>query len=128
MSHVALVDGAIVGHALWSPVDVGAPGPTPPAMALGPMAVALEHQRRGIGGDLVHAGLEACRRLERRVIFVLGHPGYYPRFGFVPAAPLGLSCRWPVPPEVFIVTELEAGALRGARGLVRYPAEFDDVS
>jgi putative acetyltransferase len=91
------------------------------------MAIAPEHQRGGIGGDLVRAGLEACRRMGRRVVFVLGHPAYYPRFGFVPAAPHGLSCRWPVPPGVFMVAELGAGALAGARGLVRYPAEFDDV-
>jgi putative acetyltransferase len=124
---VAVADGIVVGHILFSPVDIGAFGAAPSAMALAPMAVAPAHQRRGVGGDLVRAGLEACRRMGRRVVFVLGHPGYYPRFGFVPAAPHGLSCRWPVPPEAFMVTELEAGALDGARGLIRYDAAFDDV-
>ena len=127
MSLVAVAGCVVVGHILFSPVDIGAPGAAPAAMALGPMAVAPGHQRRGVGGDLVRAGLEACRGMGRCVICVLGHPGYYPRFGFVPAAPRGLSCRWPVPPEVFMVTELEAGALGDARGLVRYDAAFDDL-
>jgi putative acetyltransferase len=127
VSLVAVAEDGVVGHILFSPVEIGSPGSAPPAMALGPMAVAPEHQRAGVGGDLVRAGLEACRRMGRRVVFVLGHPDYYPRFGFVPAAPRGLSCRWPVPPEVFMVTELEAGALGGARGLVRYDAAFDDA-
>jgi len=60
-------------------------------------------------------------------VVVLGHPHYYPRFGFVPAATKGLSCEYPVPDEVFMVTELVPGALRGRTGLVKYHPEFARV-
>lgn len=61
------------------------------------------------------------------VVFVLGHPTYYPRFGFVPAAPLGLRCEYPVPEEVFMVAELATASIRGRRGLVRYHPLFQAV-
>ena len=124
ISLVARVEGEIVGHALFSPVEViGAEQWS--AMALGPMAVLPEHQRTGIGSRLVEAGLDACRSSGHAVVIVLGHPDYYPRFGFVPAPPLGLTCKWDVPPEVFMVAELEPGALKGRRGRVEYHPAFD---
>ncbi|MDQ3258646.1 MAG: GNAT family N-acetyltransferase, partial [Acidobacteriota bacterium] len=61
------------------------------------------------------------------VVVVLGHPEYYPRFGFVPAKEKGLRCEYPVPDEVFMVAELEPDALTGQRGLVKYRPEFSDV-
>jgi putative acetyltransferase len=60
-------------------------------------------------------------------VIVIGHPGYYPRFGFVPAGPLGLRCEFEVPAEAFMANELRAGSLAGYEGLVRYPAEFNDI-
>jgi putative acetyltransferase len=61
------------------------------------------------------------------VVVVLGHPTYYPRFGFVPAAGKGLRCEYPVPDEVFMVAELVPGALQGRTGLVKYRPEFAAV-
>jgi putative acetyltransferase len=61
------------------------------------------------------------------VVVVLGHPEYYPRFGFAPASSKGLSCEYPVPDEVFMALELREGALSGRRGLVRYSPEFGRV-
>jgi len=58
------------------------------------------------------------------VVFVLGHPGYYPRFGFRTAAPLGLRCEFEAPPEAFLVAELEKGALGGRTGTIHYHPEF----
>ena len=75
----------------------------------------------------VSAGLKACAELGEPVVVVLGRPHCYPRFGFVPAATKGLSCEYPVPDDVFMVTELVPGALRGRTGLVRYHAEFARV-
>ncbi len=69
-------------------------------------------------------GLDACRRLGHDVIVVLGHPEFYPRFGFVTARPRGITCEYTVPDEAFMVAELSRGALRGRRGLVRYAPEF----
>jgi putative acetyltransferase len=88
------------------------------------MAVLPEYQRRGIGSQLVKAGLDACRAAGYDIIVVLGHPTYYPRFGFVVASTRGLTCEYPVPAEAFMVVELRAGTLGRAHGLVRYRPEF----
>lgn len=117
----------VVGHALFTPVTIEEASTTSPALALGPIAVLPEFQKQGIGGELIRAGLAECARLEQWVVFVLGHPHYYPRFGFVPAKPLGLPCTYPVPEDVFMVAELKPGALAGRRGLVRYHPIFDTV-
>jgi len=93
-------------------------------MALGPMAVRPDRQRRGVGSALVSAGIEACRRLGQEVVGVLGHPEFYPRFGFVTARPMGVMCEYPVPDEAFMVAELSPGALRGRRGVVSYGPAF----
>lgn len=122
LSLVAREGGAVVGHIFFTPVTVGPEGWS--ALALGPMAVAPERQRAGIGSALVRAGLDACRAQDQPIVFVLGHPAYYPRFGFVPAPPLGLTSEFPVPDEVFMVAELAAGALAGRRGVVRYHPRF----
>lgn len=100
LSLVAVVDGAIAGHIVFSPATLDA-DPALPALALGPMAVLPARQREGIGSALVRAGLERCRELGVKAVFVLGHPLYYPRFGFVPAADYGIECDYEVPPGVF---------------------------
>ena len=127
VSLVAVAGGQVVGHIFFSPVAVESGDSGPPAMGLAPMAVLPEYQRRGVGSRLVREGLEECRRLGCRAVFVLGHPEYYPRFGFVPAAPRGLRSEYDVPEEAFMVAELLPGALGGMRGLVKYRPEFGDV-
>lgn len=126
VSMVAVEDGAVVGHILFSPVSVE-PEPLDGfrAVGLAPLAVLPARQRRGVGSDLVESGIEECRRLGYDVIFVLGDPAYYRRFGFAPAAARGLRCEFPVPEEAFMVAESRPGALNGVRGLVRYRPEFD---
>lgn len=119
-SLVAIERERVVGHIAFS----GATLAGSEIAALGPMAVEPSRQRDGIGSALVRAGLDACRRLGHDVVVVLGHPAFYPRFGFVPARPLGVTCEYPVPDEVFMVAELSPGALRGRRGVARYAAPF----
>jgi putative acetyltransferase len=126
ISLVATIDARVVGHIFFTPVQVGV-GPTVPAVGLAPMAVLPEFQRQGIGSQLVRAGLDACRSQEHGVVVVVGHPTFYPRFGFVPASTVGLECEYDVPPEAFMVLELRPGALALTRGVVRYRAEFSDV-
>lgn len=128
--HISLVatdGGEIVGHIFFSPVSIEPEDSPFAAMGLAPMAVLPGHQRRGVGSALVRAGLEECRRIGHNVVVVLGHPEYYPRFGFRPASRAGLRCEYPVPDEVFMVVELEPGALAGRRGLVKYRPEFGEV-
>jgi putative acetyltransferase len=123
ISLVAAAEGYVAGHIFFSPVTLEGQGSTPTALGLAPMAISPEYQRRGIGSRLVREGLKECRRIGCDVVVVLGHPGYYPRFGFVPASRRGLRCEYPVPDEVFMVFELKPDALPGP-GLVRYRPEF----
>ena len=98
-----------------------------PALALAPMAVHPEFQSQGIGSRLVREGLERCRNLGHRIVVVVGHPEFYPRFGFTPARAKGLEAPFPVPDEAFMVTELVPGALDGVSGMIVYPAPFEGV-
>jgi putative acetyltransferase len=126
VSLIAEDNGAIVGHIMFSPVSLSG-HPALQIMGLAPMAVAPEHQRKGIGSALVRAGLEQCRQLGFGAVVVLGHPGYYPRFGFSASARFGIGCEYEVPEDVFMLVELQAGFLRGASGKVKYHAAFSNV-
>ncbi len=124
LSLVAELDGDVVGHILFSPVSVERNGEGEIAVGLGPMAVMLEHQRRGVGSMLVREGLDRLRAAGHRVVVVLGHPEYYPRFGFERASRYGLRCEFDCPDEAFMVTELCPGALANGAATVRYRPEF----
>ncbi len=126
-SLVADVDGRVVGHVLFSPAELDDDGRMTPFAALGPVGVRPEHQRRGIGEALIRAGLERCRDEGYGAAVVLGHPWYYPRFGFRPSASLGIRWEHDAPEEAFMVLALRGGGLDGARGVIRYRPEFDGV-
>ena len=123
VSLVAEVGGDVVGHIMCSPVQL-AGADAVRAMALAPMAVAPGHQRAGVGSALVRAGLEECRRLGVDAVFVVGHPSYYPRFGFRRASGVGMACEFDVPDDAFMVIELVAGALSGRRATVHFHPAF----
>ena len=125
VSRVAVEGDRVVGHVFFSPVSIESPDAGWTAIGLAPLAVDPDYQNRGIGSALARAGLEACRDLGEPIVFVLGHPDYYPRFGFRPARPDGLSFRDdPRSDRSFMVIELVPGALRGRSGRVRYRPEF----
>jgi len=124
LSVVAMIDGRIVGHIAFSPITIAG---EQLALALAPMAVAPHCQRQGIGSALIQWALEECRRLEHKVIIVVGEPAYYGRFGFVPASPLGIECPFAVTPDAFMVLELSPGAAKACRGMISYRPEFDLV-
>ncbi len=127
LSLVATGEDGVVGHILFSPVTIESESLSFTAMGLGPMAVLPAHQGRGIGSQLVRAGLEECKRLGHEIVVVLGHPDYYPRFGFVPASTYGIKCEYEVPDEAFMVTELREGTLAGRSGTVKYQPEFNEA-
>ena len=127
VSLVAVEDGQVVGHIFFSPVSIESEDSTSSALGLAPMAVLPQYQRQGIGAQLIREGLRECQRMGCNVVVVLGHPEYYPRFGFIPASQKGLRSEFTVPDEVFMVAELEPGALDGRRGLVKYRPEFGEV-
>ena len=126
VSLVAEENGEIVGHIMFSPVSLSDHGGFK-IMGLGPMAVVPEQQGKGIGSALVKAGLERCKELGFGAAVVLGHSGYYPRFGFAPSIRFGIGCESEVPQDAFMVLELQTGYLQSAKGIIKYNAAFNDV-
>ena len=126
-SRVALLDGKPVGHILFSPILIDTGHRDEPALALAPMAVMPEKQGQGIGSALVRDGLEILSQLGERIVVVLGHSDFYPRFGFDTASKYGIRAPFEVPDPAFMVIELQTGALQGIQGTVRFPPAFDEV-
>ncbi|MGH6985302.1 MAG: GNAT family N-acetyltransferase [Caulobacteraceae bacterium] len=116
---VAEINGAVVGHVLFSQMAVSPPRAF---AALGPLAVEPARQNQGLGTALVRAGLEACRAKAVQAVIVLGIPAYYPRFGFSTAAAARLSSPYSGSPA-FMAVEIEEGALDG-EFTVAWPAAF----
>ena len=124
VSLVAEDDGRIAGHIFFSRLAIEAGGQTVEAAALAPMAVLPECQREGIGSALAGAGLEACRTAGIAAVVVLGHPDYYPRFGFSPDAAHGLLSPFPGAGGAFMALELVPGALDVSDASIRYAPPF----
>ena len=123
VSLVAVFDGQIVGHILFIKLPIITNVGAVQALSLAPMAVLPRYQRRGIGSKLVEAGLEACREKGHKIILVLGHPEFYPRFGF--SAELARLLESPFGgEEAWMAMELAPGALAGVEGRVEYPPPF----
>ena len=120
---VADIDGEVVGHIAFSRVRVG----EETALALAPMAVAPTHQRSGVGTALARAALERAADRAEAAVIVVGHPEYYPRFGFLPASRFGIVPPWPdIPEDAFLALPLPAYT-EACRGVVVYPPAFDEV-
>ena len=127
LSLVAMVDHRVVGHILFSPVRIESGAGGLEGSGLGPMAVLPEFQRMGIGSKLVEEGVRRMRAQRCPFIVVLGHPQFYPRFGFVPASGHRVACSWEVPDEVFMLLPLDPSRLLGTSGVARYRDEFATV-
>lgn len=125
LSLVAVKDGRVVGHILFTRLAIETQGGIFEALSLAPLAVLPAFQGQGIGSGLVTEGLKACKGLGFKAVVVVGHPDYYPRFGFSSARARGLDAPFPVPDEAFMVRELVPGALDGIKGIIRLPAEFE---
>jgi putative acetyltransferase len=126
LAFVAVEDDAVVGYILFTPAAVdGCPAA---GMGLAPMAVLPSRQGKGIGSRLVRHGLDYLRQAGCPFVIVLGHPEYYPRFGFEVASNHKLRCQWEgVPDEAFMVVVFDAAALPKQGGVARYRDEFDDA-
>lgn len=127
ISLVATIDNQIIGHIFFSPVTIEDSKDDFKAMGLAPMAVLPEFQKQGIGSKLVREGIQASKNARYQLIFVLGHPEYYPRFGFSEAMPLGFQCEYEAPSKAWMVLELEKDALSSNGGLVRFNSEFKKI-
>jgi putative acetyltransferase len=123
VSLVAEVGGQIVGHILFSDLPIITGSGTVPALALAPMAVLPEFQNQRIGSALVQKGLEECRQQGHKIVVVLGHANFYPRFGFSPKLAAHLESPFSGS-DSFMAVDLVPGALDGVRGRVQYPPPF----
>ncbi len=123
VSLVTEVNGEIVGHVLFSRMAIVTSFGTVDALSLAPMAVLPRHQRRGIGTRLVETGLEACREAGHRIVIVLGHPEFYPRFGFSAEQALRLESPFGGG-EAWMALELVRGSLEGVEGRVEFSPPF----
>jgi putative acetyltransferase len=112
-------DGTVVAHALLSRCHVGGS----PALALAPCAVLPRAQRRGAGSAAIRAALGSARTMGESLVVVIGHPEYYPRFGFVPASRLGIRPGFEVPDEAMMALALDPDA-EIPRGTIAYAAPF----
>lgn len=149
LSLVATLDGQVVGHIMYSPAtivtevtsvkatsveparaeaSVELAGIEVSGAGLAPMAVLPEHQRHGVGSQLIEAGTRKIKDAGLPFIIVLGHANYYPRFGFQQASALGIRCEWDVPPEAFMILILDQAKMHGVSGLAKYRHEFSTVT
>ncbi len=127
LSLVAVIDDRVVGHIFFTPIEIVSPDRSWPGLGLAPLAVLPEYQRRGIGSALMDAGLEECRQLGCERIIVLGHPAYYPRFGFERASQYGVRFEFAAPDEACMILALRPGALDGVSGVAKYQPEWNGV-
>lgn len=127
ISLVAETENIVVGHILFTPVELTGNENKLKIMGLAPMAVFSQYQNKGIGSKLVKTGLEYCRSLGYDAVVVLGYPNYYPRFGFVPSVKYGIKSEYEVPDDVFMILELVPEALKGHKGIIKYHEAFNNV-
>ncbi|PEQ03712.1 GNAT family N-acetyltransferase [Bacillus toyonensis] len=121
---IVAVDEDIVGHIMLSKITIEQGGTTVDSLALAPVSIAPSHQKKGIGGKLITAALEKTKELGYGSVVVLGHPEYYPKFGFERASQWNIKAPFEVPDEVFMVMELRENTLQGVEGIVQYSSAF----
>jgi putative acetyltransferase len=125
LSLVAELEGKILGNILLSKAIVVDEDKNYEVIVLAPIAVKPEFQRTGVGRKLILEGLKRCRELGYNLVLLIGHPEYYPKFGFKPARQFQLELRqFEVSDKVFMVCELVEGALRNIKGELIYPEAF----
>ncbi len=127
ISLVAEEGEEIVGHILFTPVELIGDNSGLKLVGLAPMAVVTKLQRKGIGSRLVQTGLEHCLAQGYGAVVVLGHAEYYPRFGFLPSVKFGIKSEYEVPDEAFMVLELTENSLKGKTGIIKYHTAFGGV-
>jgi putative acetyltransferase len=128
ISLIAVEDNQVLGHILFTPVAIDRSDGPIIGSGLAPMAVIPEFQRKGIGSALVRAGIDRLRRSGCSFVVVVGHPEYYPRFGFVAASTYAVGCQWDgIPDEAFMILVLQSSITSQLAGVAKYRPEFDSV-
>ncbi|MCW5213099.1 N-acetyltransferase [Desulfobulbus sp. TB] len=122
LSLVAVENDKLVGHVLFTKVVVTGSDQSLSAQILAPLAILPDMQKKGIGEQLINEGLRVLQEAGTELVFVLGHPTYYPRCGFIPAGEQGFDAPYPIPEEhaeAWMVQELRNGVLKQYSGRVQ---------
>lgn len=126
ISLVAEVNNEIVGHILFTPAVIGSETDLIKGMGLAPMSVLPDYQNQGIGSQLVKEGLKIVKENGTAFVIVLGHPNYYPRFGFEKASKYYIKSEYKgIPDEAFMIIIFDEQKMKGISGMARYRKEFD---
>lgn len=129
LSLVTEIEGEIVGHALFCPIYIHAEdGEEYPCLSLGPIAVIPEYQKQGLGGKMIRTGHFIALGLDYTAVVLLGHPSYYPRFGYQSAEKWHITNPWQITGEPWMAIELVPGSLLGKAGLAVYPEAFNEAT
>jgi putative acetyltransferase len=128
--HLSLVaddNGTIAGHIMFTPVLIKN-GKEIQGMGLAPMAVLPSRQRRGLGTLLVKTGLQILQDKGCPFVIVLGHPDYYPRFGFQPASRFNIKSQWEgVPDEAFMILVMDEKVMSNVSGTALFSDKFNET-
>ena len=124
LSLVAVIDDTIVGHIMFTKIKIKNGMKEFESLVLAPVSVVPEMQNKGIGTKMIIEGHKIAQGLGYGSVILVGHPSYYPRFGYVPASRFGITAPFDVPDEAFMVCELSANGLYGVAGVVQFPEEF----
>ena len=127
LSLVALTDGQVVGHILFSSVVIEGEHGKLVGSGLALLAVLPEYQRKGIGYQLVQTAIARTKEGGCPYIIVIGHPEYYIRFGFERVSRFGISSEWDVSDEAFMILILDRKAMNGITGVARYRQEWAEA-
>jgi predicted N-acetyltransferase YhbS len=124
LSLVAEIKNKIVGHILFYPIKIKNEKEEYAVLSLVPLAVHPQYQNKGIGINLVKRGIEKAKVTNFDIILVVGHPKYYPRFGFKPAINWEIKLPFDAPKDAVLVLELKDNALKNCSGIVEFPKEY----
>ncbi|MEG2786365.1 MAG: N-acetyltransferase [Romboutsia sp.] len=127
LSLVALDGEKIVGHIMFTKISIENQDDKVEGLALAPLAVLPEYQKKGIGSNLIKEGLKISKELGYKSVVVLGSEQYYPKFGFKEAIDFGVKPPFEVPSKNFMVIELEENSLKNVEGIVVYAKEFFEI-
>jgi predicted N-acetyltransferase YhbS len=124
LSLIAELENSIIGQILFTKIVIQSEDQTHESLALAVVSVLPEYQKQGVGRKLITEGLKKATELGFKSVIVVGHPDYYPQFGFRPAKSFGIKAPFDCPDDAFMALELVPGSLASAKGTVIYPEEF----
>ena len=127
LSLVARSGKAVIGHVLFYPIKIKTNRKKCSSLALAPVSVIPRFQNKKVGGTLIREGLRKAQKLGFKSVIVVGHPNYYPRFGFEKASKYGVRAPFNVPDNAFFAIELEKNALKNCSGTIEYPDEYAEA-